>query len=519
MATVFTEEDHSKLKENTSFNGKGYRGIRDEINKYFGVRYEYDTTSGDLVAQYVPTTIDDNFSGYKRRQMPKKFDGFGETGQACDLFGQFRFRNSSNKDVLIVGGENKMLAAYQMLKDFRAQREMEPIPVVAPTTGEKSQKQLQRHYQWLDRFERIILCFDNDKAGKEATELAAKVLPKGKVYVMDMTLKDPDSYLFDQESGKPVSREKEFINSFFKAKAYTPSGIVGSDGILEQMQERALTPKVPLPSFMSEANKMLAGGFKMKGIVNIVAGTSIGKTTLINAISKHWFFNCPYKVGIVTLEADVPEYGYDLLSEHVGRKLSLIEDPRELDEFLKQPEIVDKAKELFCNDDNSPRFYLIDDRGDFDSLQEKIEELIIRCGVQIIVIDPLSDALAGMTTDEQELWMKWEKQLKKSHDVLIVNVVHIRKSQQGQKDAGRGAELDESAMFGSSSIAKSADVTIFLERDKMAEDEIDRNTTKVKIPKARGTGKTGKAGEIYYENKTHRLHNKEEFFKENRQEF
>jgi hypothetical protein len=216
---------------------------------------------------------------------------------------------------------------------------------------------------------------------------------------------------------------------------------------------------------------------------------------------------------VVTIEADVPEYGELLLSEHIGRKLALIKDPQEKHDYLQKPEIVEKARELFTKESGDPRFYMIDDRGDFDSLQKKVEELIIRCGVQLIVIDPLSDVLAGLPPEEQELFMKWQSQMIKRYDVLFVNIIHLRKALAGQKDAGRGADVDESQMFGSSSISKKAHVNIMLSRNKYAEDDIERNTTKVSLAKARGTGKTGKAGEIYYEDKTHKLWNKEEWLK------
>lgn len=511
---LLTPKELEVFKENSTYKGKGFRGIRDATYEAFSVRHTYDTTTGQLVAQHYPCTTGYNLTGYKRRKLPKIFDSLklveDGVGQKCDLFGQINFRSASNnKYLLVVGGEIDQLSAFQMLADDLKRRDKGygPIAVVCSIIGEKGAwKQLQAQYEWVNKFERIVLCFDNDEAGREATELAVKVLPKGKAYIMDMELKDPNEYLAQ-------GREQQFVSSFYASKLYTPAGIVSSNSIMKEMQSRALTPKVSLPEFLHTVQEMLCGGFNLKNIINVVAGTSIGKTTLVNACVRHWIFDSPYLVGVVTLEADVPEYGDLLLSEEIGRKIPSIKDPQEKHNLLHHPDVIAKAHNLFTREDGQPRFFLIDDRGDFDSLQKKIEELIIRCGVQLIVIDPLSDALAGMPPEEQELFMKWQKQTVKRYDVTFVNIIHIRKAVAGQKDAGRGTELDESQMFGSSSIAKSAHVNILLSRNKYADDDIEKNTTKVTIAKAQGTGKTGKAGEIYYEDKTHKLWDKEDWLK------
>ena len=42
-----------------------------------------------------------------------------------------------------------------------------------------------------------------------------------------------------------------------------------------------------------------------------------------------------------------------------------------------------------------PLFYILDDRGDFSQLQDKIEELVVAFGVRVIIIDVISDVLLG----------------------------------------------------------------------------------------------------------------------------
>ena len=85
----------------------------------------------------------------------------------------------------------------------------------------------------------------------------------------------------------------------------------------------------------------------------------------------------------------------------------------------------------------------------------------------------------------------------------------MRKPPAGVKQEG------EQGVSGSSTIVKSCSNNIMLWRDKEAEDPVVRNTTVVTLAKARTTGQTGPAGEYYYDNKTHTMYDKEDYFMSN----
>lgn len=216
---------------------------------------------------------------------------------------------------------------------------------------------------------------------------------------------------------------------------------------------------------------------------------------------------------MLSLEAEAGEYGENLLSRQLGKKLSLIEDPQEKYDYLNTDYVRDVSEKLFKTEDGSPAFYLIDDRGDFDSIEKKIEELIIACGVQIIVIDVLSDVFAGEGIDFQEKFMKWQKSMVKGYPIIFVNIIHSRKTASGQQSASNGGMLSEEDMAGSSSQYKSAGINIILQRDKLAEDPIERDTMYVYLPKNRAAGVTGLACKLYYENESHTFYELEHYKK------
>ena len=496
---AITDEENQAIKEQTSVTGNGFRGIRDDIYKMFGVRHSFDESTGEVVEQYYPVTQDGQLAGYKIREVPKNFRSKGRTGADCELFMAFKF-NRGGKYVIICEGEVCALSGYQMLKDYNSKRGSEfEIAVVSPTTGANSQKQIAANYKFLDSFDNIILAMDNDKAGKEAVDKIIPVLPKGKVKIMQMRYKDHNEYL---EKGK----DKEYIQDFYAAKVRVPVGVLPSSSLYERMMQQVATPKVPFPAFMGKLNDMFIGGMPLGYIFNIAADTGVGKTTFVNEMVYYWIFNSPHLIGIVSMELDAGQYTEVLLSRHISRKLSLMGDTGEKLKYLSSDKVKEQVDQLTLKEDGSERFYLLDNRdGTVGEIQETIEELVVSCGCKVIICDPLQDILEGLSNEEQALFMKWAKGFIKSHNVSFVLINHMRKSENsGEQD-----------IMGHSSIIKSASANIILKRDKLAEDDTVRNTTTISVAKNRICGLTGPAGGMRYDNSTHTLHELDSWIAEN----
>lgn len=505
---AITDEENQEIKSNTSTKAKGFRGIRDEIYQMFGVRHSFDETTGEVTEQYYPVTQDGQLSGYKIREVPKNFRSKGRTGADCELFMQFKF-NRGGKYILITEGEVDSLSAYQMLHDYNKGRGSDfETAVVSPTTGAQSKKQIAGQYKFLDQFDQIILCYDNDKAGKEAAEEIVKYLPKGKVKIMQMRYKDANDYLEAQ-------KQKEFIQDFYNAKAYVPAGVVGSSQLYDRLLDAVNVKKIPLPPFMRKLDDMI-GSIELGTIGVLAAGTGAAKTTFTNEMVYYWLFNSPYKVGIVSLELTCGQYAQALLSRHIENKINNIKDPEEKLKFLGQDKVKEKAEELFKTAEGLDRFMVIDERdGSVEVLQDKIEEMIISCDCKVIISDPISDIFDSLTIEQQAQFMKWQKSLVKNYNVTFINIAHIRKGSSNKESASTGSFVPEEAIIGSSTLIKSASWVVMLQRDKYAEDDVVRNTTHITLSKNRSQGVTGKAGSIYYCNQTHRLYDLDEWLAEN----
>lgn len=504
-----SEDSKKRIKEGTTHK-LTWRGIRPETNKFFGVVYECSQETGAPIKQFVPTTIDNAHVGYKTRVFPKDFSHpVGEVGSKCDLIGSFRFVNGG-KYVVICGGEVDFLSAFQMLRDYQVSKgngeKYDSVACVTPTVGESGcGKQIQGNYKFLDSFERIVICFDSDAAGKAAVEKITPLLPRGKIYIMTPRYKDCNEYL-------TKGKEREFVTDFYNAKKHTPAGIVASTEIYKEVVQRSLLERLPFPPFLEKLNKMLSGGITYGFIVNILAGSGSGKSSLINQCVIHWAKECNILTGVVSLEADSAAYGENLLSCYAGKKLALISNKEEKHSVVTSEYMENCAKELFSYEDGSPRMYILDDRGDYSELQSHVEELITSFGVKVIVFDVISDVFAGMSIEDVDKYMRWQKNIVKQYNCILINISHTRKSGGGQKAASQGAFLTEEATIGSGTQYRSAGINISLQRDKTAEDDIERNTTQVYLLKSRDTGVTGLACEIFYENETHTLYDKEYYF-------
>lgn len=496
----------------TGYKSNNYRGIKAEYSQFFGHLTKL-SRSGDVLARYYPETQKNKVTGYKCRNHPKDFryGKVGLTGLCSELAGQVKFQNRENhRDILIVGGEEDLAAAYQMLRENqirKGQTDYAPIAVVSPTTGESSAiKQVKAQYDFLNKFENIVIGLDNDEVGREAANAIAEILPREKVKIAYWTGKDPNAMLV-------AGNEKQFLSDFYNAKSVVASSIKSSNDLDTAMFEELMMPKLPLPPFMSELEEMMVGGIPLGVIVNLGAASGVGKTSIINEILYYWIFNSPYRVGVISLELSAGQYGTAMLSRHIGKKLNLIRDPQEAIKFLNTPEIALKRQELWNDEYGEPRWYLLDERdGSLNQVKKQCELMIKKHGAQVIVCDPLQDILDGATNEEQSVFMRWQKKMVKE-GVTFININHIRKSGSGDVAGSQGRDITEEDFQGSSSIFKSGAANVLFSRNKYAESPIEKNTTKVVASKIRWSGYTGNAGYWYYDLEAHTLHSARAYFK------
>lgn len=235
------------------------------------------------------------------------------------------------------------------------------------------------------------------------------------------------------------------------------------------------------------------------------------KSTLINQITHYWIFHCPHKIGIVSLELSGGQYGLSMLSTHLGVNINDL-PPEDKKLFLLSYDTKQSIKELFKNEDDTDRFFIVEDRNnDVLTLKKKIEQLIISCNCKVIIIDPLQDVFSGASLADEQQFMSWQKVMIKAYGVMFVNVCHTRKTSGSEKAGSVGGRPTEESIQGSSDIYKSAAVNIMFRRNKLAEDPLERNRTYLDVTKNRWNARTGPAGSLVFDPTENRLYDYDKY--------
>lgn len=527
VKTAITKAEYKAIiarsnHDTTMKDGSLYRSIKPETSQFYGHLFERDS-NGEIIRTYYPETKStfkgelNSLRGYKSRDLPKAFGrhNIGIVGTSNDLSGAHKF-TSGGKWLLIVGGEEDKLAAAQMLRDYQIQRKQEDydrIAVVGIHCGEGSlSKVCANSYDFIDSFEEVILCMDNDEAGRKAVQEAIKVLPENKVKVMVTSLKDCSEML---QTGK----QKQFISDFYSAKPLIETGIISASEASQGIEEYLLAEKITLPPHLHRVQDALRGGIRSTGaIVNIIGNTSVGKTFFSDVLVHHFIFNSPLKPTILSIERTAAELTLDLYSYHLGQNLTWFEEGADALEYLHREDVKELCNNMMIDEYGEPRFWIIDDReGTVDVLKKQIERAVKQNNSKLVILDILTDVLRSLPLDEQEQFMMWEKQMKKE-GVVFLNLLHTRKpsNEKGEDGFKRVSEYD---ILGSGTIPQSADINIVLNRNKMAEDNVERNTTYVDIPKCRG-GLTGSdICKLYYDPMTRKQYDLDDWLSQQKTNF
>ncbi len=243
---------------------------------------------------------------FKRRNIQdKRFSVEGDWGNG-GLFGQQLF-SKGGKYVTITEGEFDAAAAYQMLGS--------KYPVVSVRNGAGNAVQdIKTNYEWLDSFENIVICFDNDDAGRGAANAVAEILgTKAKIFKGRTGIKDSCEYA--QEN-----KEKDFVDLWWRAERFTPDGIIDGSGLWDLVNQ---------PVEKSDVNYPFGGlndltyGIRTGEMVTITAGSGLGKSQFLREIVYHIINNTQDNIGLLFLEESVKRTAKSLMSLHANKPLHL----------------------------------------------------------------------------------------------------------------------------------------------------------------------------------------------------
>jgi len=466
------------------------RGITLATAKKYGVRSTHNN-NGDTTRHFYPYYNGSEEVAYKTRIVDVK--GFTAAGPIsdCGLFGQQTVGDKGGKYITLTEGECDAMAAYELLGS--------KWPVVSVKNGAQgAEKDVKNQIEFLERFDNIIICFDADKPGQEAAKKVARLLKpnKAKIMVMPDGHKDANDMLRHNQHGA-------YVNSWWNAKTYTPSGVMNVSENKDKFHNRVKKKSIPYP--WEGLNKKLEG-LRQGELVLLSGGTGLGKSSVTREL-EHWLIKqTDDNIGIVALEEDWTRTVDGILSVEANAKLHI----DRIREEHSREELDILFDDLFVDNDNQDRVWIHAHFGsnDIEGIFSKLRYMIVGCECKWVVIDHLhmmvSATLEGDERRSIDSIMIRLRSLAEETGAGLILVSHLRRID-GNKGHEKGAETDLSHIRGSQSIAQISDCVITLERNQQADDPVVASTTRVRILKSRYTGDVGIATYLQYDKDTGRL--------------
>jgi len=435
----------------------------------------YHSPDGGVVAQHI-------------RTRGKDFPWVGDQ-KASGLFGQQAMRDGSSK-LIITEGEIDAMSVYQVAG---TKNRWSIVSVKRGAGGAK--KDIAEQLAWCEKADEVILMFDMDEDGMEASKECARLFRHGKCKIASLDMKDPNALLM-------AGRGAEIIDAIFSAKEYSPDNLVK----LHSLRERIMTDPVKGMPWWHSGLTDATYGRHFGELDALGAGTGVGKTDFITQQIDYDVTVLDLAVGVIMLEQQPEETGRRLAGKNVGRKFHIPSDP-ETNNWT--------SEELSTGLDNlekNNRINLYDHFGsaNYDKIEDFIRFLYHSEDVRVFYLDHLT-ALAAAEMDERkalEEIMARLGGLVKELDIYILIISHL--ATPDGKPHEEGGRVMIRHFKGSRAIGYWCHHMFGLERNQQAEDEEERTTTILRCLKDRVTGQsTGKTFPMGYDHEAGRLYAKE----------
>lgn len=407
----------------------------------------------------------------KIRLPGKQFTILGDA-KAMGLFGDHIW--SKGKRIVITEGEIDAMSVSQAMGN--------KWPVVSvPNGAQSAARAITNAYEYLDAFEEVVLMFDQDDPGREAAAECAAILPPGKAKIATLPLKDANDCL-------KAGEVQAIVQAMWNARPWRPDGIVTAT----ELREKFLTPKlVTSLAYPWEGLNRLTHGMREGELSTWLAGSGVGKTTIVRQIAHHLHTQHGEKVGLLMLE----ESNERTLDALVGLQLgkNVLVNKRD----IPPEELARGFDELFADRE----MYLYDHFGstEVDNVCNRIRHLARACGCRWIVLDHISILVSGQETNDErkliDMAMTRLRTLVQETGIGLHLVSHLRRPQ-GDKGHEDGARVSAGQARGSHAIIQLSDMVFGLQKP---EDDPHGTGVEALLLKNRFSGETGPLTTLHYD--------------------
>ena len=461
------------------------RRINQETAKRYGVTVEYGT-DGKITKHHYPYFDKDTGTaiGTKVRIVENKqfyaTGGFDNAG----LFGQQAFKGGG-KYITVTEGEADAMAVNEMFDG--------KWPAVSIRSGAAgAAKDIKASLEWLETFDHVVVCFDNDKAGQEAARSVLDLFTPNKAKNVTLPMKDAGDML----SARKV---QDFVKEWWNAKAFRPDGIVSGLDTWDLLQEKRDVKSIPYPW---ECLNAFTYGFRPQELVTITSGSGMGKSQIMRELEYYLLKNTEDNIGILALEEDIPKTTLGIMSMEANKLLHVPE--------VRAGVSIEEERGYWERTFGLDKLQLLDHWGSTseDDLLGRIRYMAKGLDCKWIILDHLSIVVSDQDNGDErkaiDSIMTNLRKLVQETGVGLFLVSHLRRPS-GSKAHEDGGKISLGELRGSAAIAQLSDIVIGLERDQQHADPTTRNTTCVRVLKNRFVGLTGPACYLYYDKESGRM--------------
>lgn len=355
-----------------------------------------------------------------------------------------------SKPLIVTEGEIDSMALYEAgIKN-----------VVSVPSGCEDMSWIENCWEWLEKFNSIVLFGDDDEPGQKMVREVARRLDESRCMIVENYPTRPNSKQTCKDANEILLRygDLKLIQMVEDAKAVPIRGLLNLADVTPYDPTMVPRIKTGIPSIDAVTGGLLEGG-----ITALVGKAGSGKSCLstlimLNAIEQGYTV-CAYSGEF---RSDRFQSWCNFVaagSEWIGLKYDKIKDKQVP---IVPPKVAERIMKWYNN-----KFLLFDNNETFvknqaDAIIQVFTTAIRRHGAKLVVVDNLLTSVSDRDDEwkAQAVFANQLKQLANRFGVAVVMVCHARKTKAGEK-------LRADDLSGSSAVNNLADLTIAVEPGRL----------------------------------------------------
>lgn len=476
------------------------RGIQHVVADRFGIKVGVSEIDGETPTQhYYPKTVDGQVVGYKVRNLEHKAFWAVGKGSGTDFFGiqQAQLGDVWTKKLFIFEDELSAMSGFQAIVQH-SNTTLRPACVALPDGAGCAASIIARNRKFVESFEEIVVCMDNDSAGDDAVGKIRGMMPHIKVARIPKGFTKDGKAIKDANDLLMEGRSLELANALrYNAANESPAGAATVADCLEDAMKK---PEWGLDWAWPELTQ-LTFGLRYGEVISVGGGVGSGKTLIAHEMSAWLINHHKQKVGVFMLEETT---GNTL--KNIAGKSAEIPFHRPDAEF--DPELL---KSEILKYDGMLHLYRNFGQNDWDDIKRCMRFWVVEHGVKFIFLDNITALVSHLTateinTEVAKIAVELAGMCNELNFTCFV-FSHLNPPKGGAPHE-EGGSVQEVQFTGSRALMRFSQLILGFERNKQADGD-DKNLSQIRVLKDRNFGQTGIIP-TYYNPVTGRLKERQE---------